>query len=251
MRQATVRKVKATEVAGATGFTSPFVLANEGSEEEVSSGQATYNAIKRMILSGEARPGRKLVHQDLAEHLKVSRTPVREALERLHQEAFVTRLPRRGFYVAELTHEEARDLYDTREALEVHALRQTMSRGALAKGQLSELKAMMRRTQTLLNEGKLRERQLSDADMHIRLAGFSGNNYLVRLLVQTFERIALKRRIEGYHSGRVTKANSDHLELLAALTADDRARAEKVLRTHITGARDALLDTLEERVARF
>src|SRR5688572_29089303 len=51
-------------------------------EEELSSTEATYNDIKRMILSGQARPGRKLVHQDLATHLNVSRTPVREALER-------------------------------------------------------------------------------------------------------------------------------------------------------------------------
>lgn len=220
-------------------------------DEELSSSQTTYNKIKGMILSGEARPGRKLVHQDLATYLNVSRTPVREALERLYQEGFVTRLPRRGFYVAEMTHEEARDLYDAREALEIHALRQSMARGPLPKKFLAELAQLMDRYQALLDDGNLRERLMTDAEMHLRLAEQSGNRYLVRLLAQTFERITLKRRIEGYRADRGSKANADHLELLNSLKANDLARAEKSLRAHISGARDALLNTLEERPTGF
>lgn len=216
-----------------------------------SSTQATYDDIKRMILSGQARPGRKLVHQDLAIHLKVSRTPVREALERLYQEGFVTRLPRRGFYVAEMTYDEARDLYDAREALESHALRQTMSRGPLAKKFLAELSGMIDHTHSLLREGKLTERIVTDAEMHVRLAEESGNRYLVRLLAQTFERITLKRRIEGYRSDRGQQAYDDHLQLLAALKANDLPRAEQALRSHINRARDALLRSLEEAEGTF
>jgi DNA-binding GntR family transcriptional regulator len=220
-------------------------------DEELSSTEATYNDIKRMILSGQARPGRKLVHQDLATHLNVSRTPVREALERLYQEGFVTRLPRRGFYVAEMTSAEARDLYDAREALEIHALRQTMAKGPLSKKLLSELNQMMERTYALFKEGKLMERVLTDAGMHLRLAEESGNRYLVRLLEQTFERITLKRRTEGYRSDRGQQAHEDHLALLAALKANDLARAEQALRSHVNRARDALLHSLEDSEGSF
>lgn len=216
-------------------------------DDDISSSQETYRSIKGMILGGEVWPGRKLVHQDLATFLNVSRTPVREALERLHQEGLVTRLPRRGFYVAEMTREEARDLYDAREALEIHALRQTMSKGPLTRRTLSEVSQLIDRTHDLLLEGKLRERQLTDAMMHIKLAELSGNRYLVRLLIQTFERITLKRRIEGYRSDRGTTAHSDHRDLLDSLVKNDIRRAEKTLRGHIGGARDALLNTLEER----
>jgi DNA-binding GntR family transcriptional regulator len=218
---------------------------------ELSSSQTTYNNIKGMILSGEARPGRKLVHQDLATFLNVSRTPVREALERLYQEGFVTRLPRRGFYVAEMTLDEARDLYDAREALEIHALHQSMAKGPLPKKLLAEIAQLMDRYHALLQEGNLRERLVSDATMHLRVAEQSGNRYLVRLLAQTFERITLKRRIEGYRADRGPKADADHRELLAALKANDLTRAEKCLRVHIRGARDALLNTLEERRSGF
>jgi DNA-binding GntR family transcriptional regulator len=95
------------------------------------------------------------------------------------------------------------------------------------------------------------ERLMTDAEMHLRLAEQSGNRYLVRLLAQTFERITLKRRIEGYRADRGSKANADHLELLNALKANDLARAEKSLRAHVSGARDALLNTLEERPTGF
>src|SRR5665213_1979905 len=89
--------------------------ANENSDDLKSRNVATYSQIKRMILSGQVGPGNKLVHEDLAQKLSVSRTPVREALERLYQEGFVTRLPRRGFYVAGITRGEAQDIYHTRE----------------------------------------------------------------------------------------------------------------------------------------
>jgi DNA-binding GntR family transcriptional regulator len=245
------RTSKATPAApaGAAAFYRFGTSADD--DEELSSSQTTYNSIKGMILSGEARPGRKLVHQDLATYLNVSRTPVREALERLYQEGFVTRLPRRGFYVAEMTHEEARDLYDAREALEIHALRQSMAKGPLPKKLLTEIAQLMDRYRALLDEGNPRERLITDAEMHLRLAEQSGNRYLVRLLAQTFERITLKRRIEGYRADRGSKAHADHLELITALKSNDLARAEKCLRAHISGARDALLNTLEARQAGF
>jgi len=215
-------------------------------DSELSRNEATYNNIKRLILSGQLRPGRKLVHQDLAELLKVSRTPVREALERLYQEGFVTRLPRRGFYVAEMTGEEARDLYGAREALEIHALHETFARGPLAPETLQELASLVGRYHDLLQQRVVKERVVTDVNFHLHLADQAGNRYLVRLLMQTFERLTLKRRVEGYRSDRGAQASHEHRELLAALSAHDLAGAEAALRTHIRAARDALLDSLHD-----
>ena len=214
--------------------------------EDVSSTEATYNNIKRLILSGQARPGRKLAHQDLASYLSVSRTPVREALERLYQEGFVTRLPRRGFYVAEMTHDEARELYSAREALELHALRETLSRGRLSPEVIAELSDLVARYRELLRERNIKQRVITDLNFHVRLAEQAGNRYLLRLLVQTFERLTLKRRIEGYRADRGAQAADEHAELIAALEAHDPPRAEFALRSHIGRARDALLKSLFE-----
>lgn len=215
-------------------------------DEAISSSEATYNSVKSLILSGRARPGCKLVHQDLATYLNVSRTPVREALERLYQEGFVTRIPRRGFYVAKMTHDEALELYSAREALEAQALRETLARGPLPSSVIDDLKNLVRKYDHLLQEHLIKERVVTDVNFHIRLASQAGNGYIVRILVQTFERLTLKRRIEGYRSDRGEQANQEHRELIAALENNEAADAESILRHHIRRGRDALLNSLRE-----
>lgn len=220
--------------------------AGSESQEPPSRNSQTYSSIKRMILFGQLGPGRKLVHEDLAEALKVSRTPVREALERLYQEGFVTRLPRRGFYVTGITRNEAFGLYGAREALELFALQVTLDRGQLPRAALNMLSAYAKRYEELINTQMLTERILADMLFHLKLAELSENRYVVRLLAQTFERSALKRRHEGYGYHRSTLAVEEHKHLLEALTRHDKRAAMHVLRKHVQSARDALLSQLYE-----
>ncbi len=224
------------------------IVETAGSEnpEPPSRNSATYGSIKRMILFGQLGPGRKLVHEELAEALKVSRTPVREALERLYQEGFVTRLPRRGFYVTGISRDEAYGLYGAREALELYALQVTLERGPLPRNALSTLSAYSKRYEDLINSQMLTERILADILFHLKLAELSGNRYVVRLLAQTFERSALKRRHEGYRYDRSTLAATEHVQLLDALAKHDKRAAMQALRKHVQSARDALLSQLYE-----
>jgi len=213
-------------------------------DEEPTRNEHTYRGIKKMILSGQLSPGNKLVHEDLAEALKVSRTPVREALERLYQEGFVTRQPRRGFYVGAIAKDEARELYDAREAMEMHALSMALASGSISRGAISELSVYVERYTALLRAGSLKERVLVDVLFHLKLAGLSGNRYLVRLLAQTFERITLKRRLEGYRSDRGHQAAEEHARLLQLLRQNNGKEALKLLHRHIQEARDSLLSQL-------
>jgi DNA-binding GntR family transcriptional regulator len=222
--------------AAAKGGVSPIASRNE----------VTYGNIKRMILAGQLGPGRKLVHEEMAGILKVSRTPVREALERLYQEGFVTRLPRRGFYVAEITRDEAVDLYGTREALEIHALSTTLDKGPLNRSAISALKEHARKYEQLTQAQVLTERILADVLFHLKLAELSGNRYAVRMLAQTFERLALKRRLEGYRYDRSQSAVAEHANLIEALSRHEKKAAVDILRKHIRSARDALLSQLYE-----
>lgn len=144
--------------------------------EPKSRNSLTYSSIKRIILFGQLGPGRKLVHEELAEALDVSRTPVREALERLYQEGFVTRLPRRGFYVTGITREEAYGLYGAREALEMFALQVTLERGPLPRKALNMLAAYAARYEELVNTQMMTEHILADALFHLKLAELSGES---------------------------------------------------------------------------
>src|SRR4051812_47957034 len=97
-----------------------------------------YRALKELILSGRLPPGNRLVHQELGDRLSVSRTPVREALERLFQEGYAARRPRRGYFVAEIDAGGVSDLYGTREDLEVYAFEVSWARG-FGKDDMAEL----------------------------------------------------------------------------------------------------------------
>lgn len=220
--------------------------ASSENQPSASRNSETYSSIKRMILFGQLGPGRKLVHEELAEALKVSRTPVREALERLYQEGLVTRLPRRGFYVTGITRDEAYGLYGARDALESFALQVTLDRGPLPRSALNMLSTYAKRYEEFVTRDALTERIVADMLFHLKLAELSGNRYVLRLLAQTFERSALKRRQEGYRYDRSKLAATEHRQLLDALAKHDKRLAMQVLRKHVQSARDALLSQLYE-----
>ncbi len=196
--------------------------------------QSTYDAIKAAILSNHLRPGHKLTHQSLAEMLGVSRTPVREALERLYQEGYVTRIQNRGFFVAQIDAAEARELYETREALEAFALQETMRRG-VPKATLKELKAINRRYKELIQKNITAERLQEDRCFHLTLAGATGNRYLGNVLAAIFDRVILKRRVEGY-SEQGLGPWREHCLILDAIEGGKSELAVQALRLHIHSA---------------
>jgi len=204
-----------------------------------------YDSVKALITSTQLKPGVKLIHQELAERLQVSRTPVREALERLYQEGFVTRLPRRGFYVAEIDADEARELYELREALEIYALRRVMARGIKA-ADLRRLDSFNQNYKTLVRDDATRARMIVDRDWHLALASLADNHALLRSLEAVFERLILKIRTDGYATVRGEEALREHVEMMKALRAEDAAAAERLLAEHIQGARRRLMSHLGE-----
>ncbi len=204
--------------------------------------ESVYDALKTQILNNQLRPGHKLGHQILAESLGVSRTPIRESLERLYQEGFVVRVANRGYYVAEIDAAVAHELYETREALEAYELRRSLERG-LTKANLEMLEDMNRVYKTLIGSEMTRQRMLLDRDFHLALAGIGGNSFLNRILASIFERLILKRRIDGYHD-KGAASYAEHVHLLRQLRKGDIEGAEHALRDHIIAARGRLINFL-------
>ncbi len=200
---------------------------------------AVYGRIKQMILANQFRAGHKLTHQHIADLLNVSRTPVRQALERLYQEGYVIRIPDRGFFVAEIDSHEARDLYDMRMALETCALRLAMSREGIAEKQFKRLLELEKTYAKHVSEHALLERILSDRDFHVYLASLSANRYLEDTLSTVFERLMLKRRVDGYWPGTGKRGSAglkEHEALLRAIRAGRTADAVRILESHLREA---------------
>src|SRR5258708_18534023 len=97
-----------------------------------------YEALKKRIIEVDLQPGERLVERDLADELKVSRIPLREALRRLAAEGLVVLVPHRGALVSPFTPADVRDLFDVRESLEVLAARLAAERAdVLGLGRLT------------------------------------------------------------------------------------------------------------------
>ncbi len=201
-------------------------------------GDSVYSTVKQLILSNQLRPGHKLAHQHLADRLEVSRTPVRQALERLYQEGYVIRIPARGYFVAEVKSHEARDLYQMRMALEPFALRISMTQG-ITPEQLDVLSRLHRTYAAHVAEFAVAERIVSDQEFHIYLASLSGNQYVVDTLQHVFERLLLKRRTDGYWPGTGKRGSAgvkEHDVLLRAVRAGRTTEAVRTLTSHLQGA---------------
>jgi DNA-binding GntR family transcriptional regulator len=111
--------------------------------------ELTYRSIKQNLLDGTLGELSRLTEESLATQLGISKSPVREALNRLEAEGLVCIEPRRGAYVRQFSAKEIRDLYELREILEVHSIEAAHVTPKL----LSDLAASINRTKKFLKEG--------------------------------------------------------------------------------------------------
>jgi DNA-binding GntR family transcriptional regulator len=226
----------------------PYAVKKSKTKSRVSENLSArvYFQIKNLILCNDVMPGQKMHHQELSDRLGVSRTPVREALTRLVQEGYVSFLPNRGFTCKEIGLQEAEELYDLREALEVFAMEKAVAN--VSDQALDELSRKIQLYGADVQRRFSRERLIYDQDLHLDIARVGGNETLLRALTQVFERIILKRRTDGlYDPARGLAAHQEHLQLIEAMKRRDAAQAVRVLREHIRAGKDNVLADLRQR----
>src|SRR5262245_58457546 len=109
--------------------------------------ESVYESLKRMVQTGELRPGSRLTELDLAARLKVSRTPLREALNRLERDGLVTNKPRHGYFVTVFDLKALEDAFDVRELLDAHAAAQAA--GKIGREDKDQLRSLVRQCDEL------------------------------------------------------------------------------------------------------
>jgi DNA-binding GntR family transcriptional regulator len=187
--------------------------------------------LREQILSSQLRPGQELSELALANELKVSRGPIREALSRLASEGLVKVTPRRGAVVAELTDEEFLEAYQVREALETLGVRLAVPR--IEADQLEHLRELHAEMVDQVAKGEVNEFFESNAAFHQQIIDASGNQKLrelYRLLMAQMGRY-LARSLTL--RGTIDRSAPEHEEILAAIEAGDPDRAARALAAHI------------------
>lgn len=207
-----------------------------------------YEQLKSMAVSYSLPPGQRLAEVDLARQLKVSRTPIREALNRLFVEGFLTFTPNRGFRARMLDAKEIFDLYEVRRTLEGSSARLAADRAN--DEELGELDEFLKQSRAASDDTSTPELVVLDERFHEWVARLSRNLELQRMLQNINERIRFCRWID-MERGRRADTQREHAEVLAALQARDGERGAKVMEAHITRRLDQILTMIREGYARI
>ncbi|HWL80498.1 MAG TPA: GntR family transcriptional regulator [Roseomonas sp.] len=221
--------------------------------EEGGSTGRVYEQIRLMAMTYQFRPGERINELELAEQLKVSRTPLREALNRLVSEGFVTVVQGRGFFGRLLDAGEIYDLYEVRATLEEAIIRLACERATDEELKDFEKFAGTRPTK---DQGKSLEALQHDEEFHLRIARMTHNREYVRLLESINRRIHFVRWIDMRR--RPALDMKSHMRLAKLLRQRDasacaadastviRRRYEEIVEVIRTGIAEIYLNPKEE-----
>ena len=146
-----------------------------------------YDELKTLILDGEFQTGDFLSERALAVRPGMSKTPIRTALERLEQERFIAISPQQGVVVRELSLEEIRDHYAIRAALEGFVVKRLAER--LADEQFAALEKNLETMRRQVEDGNRTYAMYADADFHLHLCSFHGNQEILRMMRHQREKL--------------------------------------------------------------
>lgn len=208
-------------------------------------GAHAYAVLKQRVLDGTLAPGQRLVETELARDLEVSRTPVREAIQRLIEDSLVERSGNRGVIVVELTTEEIEDLYVTRATLEGLAARLAAQR--MSKHEQVTIQEIQDQLEAALDAKDSQRLARINFNLHSEILRIARNNTAAKFLAQIHASLRRYGTTTLSLPDRATVAVAEHRELLKALVAHDGDAAEQIARKHIEGALTARLRLLARR----
>lgn len=199
-----------------------------------------YDSTKELIRSGEFSPGSRLRELDLAERLGISRTPVREAVNRLLSEGLLTLNPNGGFSVVTLGRQQVQELYALREFLEGAVARHAAQHASISE--IEALEEMLDRSQLTLSDAS--QQSLINRQFHRVIGIASHNRYMEQALTQMSDSLELVPRTSFEVQGRAEEVLAEHGAILDSIRKRDADQAECVARVHIQKASHARLKLL-------
>jgi DNA-binding GntR family transcriptional regulator len=197
-----------------------------------------YVSIKSAIIGGEFEPGRRLIEEKLADDMKTSRTPVREAIQKLEKEGLIYRLPRGGFAVKGVTEEEVEEVFGLRGILEGYA--GFLATARMDDAELRSLEDIIALEETCLQDMNVEEFIRLDGEFHDVVYKAAKNNRLYNLLHDLRDYIYRYRVIIMRYQRKPQLAVQDHKEMVASIRSRNAKQVEKLVRKHMTRGKEVI-----------
>ncbi len=211
-----------------------------------------YNQIKELIQSGEYSPGTALPETELSNKLGISRTPIREALQRLSEDMIVTITPHLGAMVSSFDLNQLKDLYETREAVEGMMARLLCAPSiptVPVKSLLDKYEAAM-----TIEDAEARHKvldEINDNDYKRFFIDYCPNKMLVKLYISIQSKIYSLHKVCHIIPVYPDVGTRERIFVLSAILEKDPDKAEHMARTRIQWCLKRILDNVMPDVAPF
>jgi DNA-binding GntR family transcriptional regulator len=209
-----------------------------------------YLYLKKMILKGEFKAGDRLIERELAAKLKISRTPIREALFRLESQGFVKTVPRKGVVLSNISVNEVTEVFTILASLEVLAVKLASQRmDQETKTELDQkIKELME-----IEENEEENFNFEHIKMNHLINKASKSPKLFEILSGLIDYIHMAANM-GYETpGRRKISLKEHIDIMKALRNQETEMAENLMRIHIENSKKAYItymDNIQEKLLR-
>lgn len=200
-----------------------------------------YESLRSTIISGKIPVGERIIEKEYADKLKISRTPIREALKRLQSEELVEYIPKYGVVVKNVSKDDALEVYKIREALEILVINNTIDN--ITEDEICQIKNLLDLTEMKNSEGDLAEVQCLFKEFNTCIYKASKMNRLPLMISQLNDYLHHFRNISILDETRRKNAIYEHRKILEAIVNKDRTTAEKLIKKHL---KDSLSVVLKE-----
>ena len=206
--------------------------------------EEVYQSLKKSILHGKLKGGQRLIEEQLAGQIGISRTPVREAFHKLERDDLVSRLPRGGFAVREFTKEDVEEIFGIRIALESYAA--YLASLHITPERISALEKKVEELESTLKKGEYDKAIQLQTEFHDLLYKLCKSKKLLEMINNFRDyfyryRSALLQAKDGLKS-----SIEDHQSMLGAMKKKNPRLVERVVRKHLERGKDLITKEINE-----
>ncbi len=218
--------------------------AGAGAGSGMSASDRAYEVLVRAIATCELRAGEAVVEREEAARLGMSRTPFRDALNRLAMDGLVSRMPKRGTFVSLLDPKDISDNMAVREAIEVEMARHVINADGFHGVDVEALIARQRRA---IATGDHREFLAADEEFHMALVAAAGNARAVEAARRAWLHVNRARYLVPMTPTAMRRALGDHIDITVAMHERAIDRSQLAIRNHLEEPLDRLLRAHAQR----
>ena len=205
--------------------------------------EMVYQSLRKTILHGKLKAGQRLIEETLARQIGISRTPVREAFQKLERDELATRLPKGGYAVREFTKEDVEEIFGIRSALESYAA--YLATLHITPEKISALENKIEESESALKKGDNEKVVQLHTEFHDLLYKSCKSKKLIDMINNFRDYFYRYRSALLRSEGGIRYSNEGHRLMLEAMKKKNPKLVERLVRQHLAKGREIVMKEID------